>query len=171
MDWIFDTRTYGMKIRYATAAGGTIDWRGNEITYRQVRFTMNSLSDMFHTLVQEARSILCELTMVGPDNLEGLPKIEWTMIKDDHSEARVGYSFLRDPRNEWVAKGKNWVLNRILESKKQQKEWLSEACLYNMKAMRSYGRLVEQFREQMCPLWNMLCGQPMRTTESTGVRM
>ncbi|KAF5574050.1 uncharacterized protein FSUBG_14077 [Fusarium subglutinans] len=36
MDWIFDARTYRMKIRYATAAGGTIDWRGKEITYRQV---------------------------------------------------------------------------------------------------------------------------------------
>ncbi|RSL81538.1 hypothetical protein CDV31_017023, partial [Fusarium ambrosium] len=88
MDWIFDTRTYGMKIRYATAAGGTIDWRGDEITYRQVRFTMNSLSGMFDTLVQEARSMLCELTLFGADNLEGLPRIEWTRIEDDHSEAR-----------------------------------------------------------------------------------
>ncbi|RKK64105.1 hypothetical protein BFJ69_g16792 [Fusarium oxysporum] len=126
MDWIFDARTYGMKIRYATTASGTIDWRGEEITYRQVRFTKGSLSEMFHSLVQQARSMLCELMMVGADNLEALPKIEWTKMEDDHREARVGYSFLTDSRNEWVAKGKNWVLNQILESKKRQKEWLSE---------------------------------------------
>ncbi|KAG6979012.1 ATP-dependent DNA helicase Q-like 3 [Fusarium oxysporum f. sp. conglutinans] len=175
MDWIFDTRTYGMKIRYATAAGGTIDWRGEEITYRQVRFTMSSLSEMFHSLVQEARSMLCELTMVGANNLEALPKIEWTTMEDDHSEARVGYSFLTDSRNEWVAKGKNWILNHILESKRRQKEWLSEGpdgtCPYNVKAVKSYGRLVEQFREVLNLLWITLCGMPMRTTEATGVRM
>ncbi|RFN54793.1 putative ATP-dependent dna helicase q1 [Fusarium flagelliforme] len=175
MDWIFDARTYGMKIRYATAAGGTIDWRGEEITYRQVRFTMGSLSEMFHSLVQEARSMLCELTMVGDNNLEALPKIEWTKMEDDHSEARVGYSFLTDSRNEWVVKGKNWVLNQILESKRRQKEWLSEgpdgSCPYKMKAVKSYGRLVEQFREVLNLLWITLCGMPMRTTEATGVRM
>jgi hypothetical protein len=106
IDWIFDARTYGMKIRYATAAGGTIDWRGEEITYRQVRFTMGGLSEMLHSLVQEARSMLCELTMVGANNLEALPKIEWTKMEDDHSEARVGYSWNpRDGKRSGFRKG------------------------------------------------------------------
>ncbi|KAH7126562.1 hypothetical protein B0J13DRAFT_646665, partial [Dactylonectria estremocensis] len=50
MDWIYDIRTYGMKIRYATAAGGTIDWRGNMIIYRSVRVTTSQLSEIMHTL-------------------------------------------------------------------------------------------------------------------------
>lgn len=33
MDWILDTRTYGLHIRYNTAADGTIGWRGDTILY------------------------------------------------------------------------------------------------------------------------------------------
>jgi hypothetical protein len=62
--------------------------------------------------------MMCELAMVSAKNLKALPRIE-----DDHSEHQVGYSFLCDLRNDWVAKGKDLVLNQILELKKRQKEW------------------------------------------------
>ena len=58
--------------------------------------------------------MMCELAMVGAKNLKALPRIE-----DDHSKRRVSYSFLRGLRNDWVAKGKDLVLNRILELKKR----------------------------------------------------
>ncbi|KAH6982533.1 hypothetical protein EDB80DRAFT_592912 [Ilyonectria destructans] len=111
MDWIYDTRIYGMKIRYATAAGGTIDWQGYKIIYRSVCVTISQLSEMMYTLVQEARSILCKLTIPGDGDIEALPKIDWSKIEDDYSEIRIGYLFLRDERNKWVANGKDWVLN------------------------------------------------------------
>lgn len=63
--------------------------------------------------------MMCELAMVSAKNLKALPRIEGA-----HSERRVGYSFLCDLRNDWAAKGKDLVLNQILELKKRQKEWL-----------------------------------------------
>jgi hypothetical protein len=33
MKWMFDTRSYGLKIQYTTTAEGSIRWNGDEITY------------------------------------------------------------------------------------------------------------------------------------------
>ncbi|KAK4233553.1 hypothetical protein C8A03DRAFT_38729 [Achaetomium macrosporum] len=33
MDWIFEARTYGMRIRFTTAAAPVIDWIGERIAY------------------------------------------------------------------------------------------------------------------------------------------
>ncbi|KAI3559933.1 hypothetical protein IWW34DRAFT_584668, partial [Fusarium oxysporum f. sp. albedinis] len=50
MDWIYEARTYGMHIRFNTPTAGSIDWVGEQITYRKVRFTMTDLSEMLHAL-------------------------------------------------------------------------------------------------------------------------
>jgi hypothetical protein len=99
MDWILDTRTYGMRINFTTAADGSIDWDGDYIVYGRVRFSMGQLSDMLHTLVEEARSLLGQLAMADDGDTGALPAVEWTQLEDDHSEERVGYSFLQDERN------------------------------------------------------------------------
>ncbi|MGC0591393.1 hypothetical protein, partial [Salmonella enterica] len=110
MDWIYESRTYGMHIRFNTPAGGTIDWVGERIQHRHAKFTMNQLSQMLHILVDEARTLMAQLAKVEREGIEGLPKIEWANMEDDHSEDRVGYSFLEDKRNSWLDKGKDWVL-------------------------------------------------------------
>jgi superfamily II DNA helicase RecQ len=175
MDWIFDTRSYGMRIQYTTPAHGKIDWQGERVVYGRVRFGMGQLSDMLHALVAEARIMLTRLAMVEPDNIEALPAIEWARMEDDHSEDRVGYSFLQDDRNTWVEKGKDWVLQRITEAEGRRKEWISnqvgEGCPYRVKAVRAYGQMVEQFRERLWMMMHMVGGQPARTTEITGMRM
>ena len=33
MDWIFDTRSYGIRIRFTTTASPVIDWVGNRVSY------------------------------------------------------------------------------------------------------------------------------------------
>ncbi|KAJ6436473.1 FunK1 protein kinase [Purpureocillium lavendulum] len=50
MDWIFGSRTYGMFIRYNTAAGGTIDWDGDSIKHRKIKFTMDTGGDSAESL-------------------------------------------------------------------------------------------------------------------------
>jgi RecQ family ATP-dependent DNA helicase len=174
MDWIFDTRSYGMRIRFTTPADGKIDWQGDRVVCGRVRFSMGQLSDMLHAVVGEARTILTRLAMVEPDDIQALPAIEWAKMEDDHSEDRVGYSFLQDDRNTWVEKGKDWVLQRIMEAEQRRKEWVSnvgEGCPYRAKAVRAYGQMVEQFRERLWMMMHMLGGQPARTTEITGIRM
>ncbi|KAH7169652.1 uncharacterized protein B0J16DRAFT_245989, partial [Fusarium flagelliforme] len=97
MDWIYGARTYGMFIRFNTPAGGTVDWDGDHIKYRKTRFRMAALTEMLHALTREAREHLATLTMV--DDVDQLPRIPWSKVEDDHSEDRIGYSFLTDDRN------------------------------------------------------------------------
>ncbi|PWI64632.1 hypothetical protein PCL_09489 [Purpureocillium lilacinum] len=177
MDWIFDTRTYGMHIRYDTPAGGTIDWDGDCIKHRKIAFSMNKLHNMLHALVGEARQSLAELTAVGPASIEALPPIEWSRLEDDHSEDRVGYSFLQDQRNGWLTKGDEWVLQRISESKAHRKAWFSNDSSirasgnpYRGAAVRKYGRTLEQFRERLWMIMHMVAGQPAPSTEILGIR-
>jgi hypothetical protein len=42
MNWIINTRTYGMRIQYMTPGSETIDWRGDQIIHRgRVRLSMS----------------------------------------------------------------------------------------------------------------------------------
>ncbi|KAL3595876.1 hypothetical protein FPOAC2_10246 [Fusarium poae] len=70
MNWIINTRTYGMQIRYSTPGSETIDWRGDQIIHGRVRIRMSEISDMLHGLVGEARQTLLRLTSgrVGADD-------------------------------------------------------------------------------------------------------
>lgn len=58
IDWIFDARTYGMRIRYTMTAAPTIDWVGERISYQRIRFHMHDLSEMLHGLVEEMRAVM-----------------------------------------------------------------------------------------------------------------
>ncbi len=173
MDWIFETRSYGLHIRYNTPTSGSIDWKGEQITHRGVRFTMSGLSEMLHTLVDETRDLLAELACVESEGVDRLPRIEWRKMEDDHSEDRVGYSFLTDERNEWLGKGEGWVLGRIEESRSRSVAWFPTGGSpkpYREEAIRRYGRAVEQFRERLWMLVHMTSGQPGRSTEISGIR-
>ncbi|KAK1613502.1 hypothetical protein BDP81DRAFT_401244 [Colletotrichum phormii] len=152
MDWILETRTYGMHIQYNTPADGVIDWVGDRISYRRVRFTMDQLSDMLHGVVDEARLLLAQLTMVtGGDEQgdavsdssqarscldEALPRIHWPSIEDDHSETREGYSFLYDDRNAWLREGDGWVFRRIVGSQPRRRQWGIEGPTSGSRAFR-----------------------------------
>src|SRR6187402_354744 len=104
MDWIYESRSYGFKIRYTTAAEGVIDWKGDEISYQKIKFNMNQLRDIVHGLIDEARRDLIELIMLevneqGEVDEKQVPPIHWDKLEDDCSEEQVGWSFLKDIRN------------------------------------------------------------------------
>ncbi len=80
IDWILDTHTYGMHVGFTTAADGAIEWQGDRITHRRVRFNIGQLPDILHAVVGEARGLLAQLTMVEVDNMQAtLPAIAWVI--------------------------------------------------------------------------------------------
>ncbi|KAM7210418.1 hypothetical protein V8F06_014191, partial [Rhypophila decipiens] len=173
IDWIFDARTYGMRIRYTMTAAPTIDWVGDRISYQRIRFHMHELSDMLHGLVEEVRAVMGRLLMVEKDDFRSIPRIEWTKVEDDHSEDGIGYSFLQDDRNPWVSAGNGWVLKQMFRSEERQAEWVSdhhEAVPYRTTAVRQYGKAVETFREGMLTIMHMLGGMPARSWELLEMR-
>ncbi|KAK4074637.1 hypothetical protein Purlil1_12914 [Purpureocillium lilacinum] len=175
LDWIYESRTYGMRIRFEASAGGAIQWRGKRIRQRQIQFTMEELRQMLHALVDEARGLLAELTAVEQEGISRLPPIPWSKLEDDHSEDRAGYSFLHDARNTWLAKGEDWVLDRIL-SEGRRELWLTDTvsegddCPYKACAVDKYARALEQFRERLWMVMHMVAGQPARSAETLGIR-
>ncbi|KDN64750.1 hypothetical protein CSUB01_11123 [Colletotrichum sublineola] len=184
MDWILEMRTMGLKIQYDTLIPGHVDWTKDEISFRRARFSMGQLLDIMHGLVQEAREILAELTMVGEgegggEKLRGaLPTILWASIEDDHSEKRPGYSFLRDDRNVWTQKGEGWVFRQIGVSPRLARRWGVDGSraedarpgVFHPAARRAYEHAFGQFRERLWLLMHMLGGQPGRATELAGIR-
>ena len=58
MQWIYQTRSYGFKIRYTTPAAGKIQWIREEVLYPGTRVQMSQLRSMVHGLIGEARDEL-----------------------------------------------------------------------------------------------------------------
>src|SRR5271170_4324576 len=131
MDWIYECRTYGMKIRYSTTADGVLEWEGNRVLYQNIRFNMEQLRGMMHGLVEETRRDLIQLLMLRM-NAEGeveegqLPPIDWERLNDNASEEKVGWSFLKDGQNKFAVDGKWWLLKRISQEPRLQQEWFQE---------------------------------------------
>jgi len=105
MDWIYESRSYGFKIRYTTAAEGTIDWVGDQISYKDIKFNMTQLRDIVSGLINEARQDLIELIMIEKDvdgefNEKHVLVMRVDKLEDDYSEDRVRWSFLDDERNQ-----------------------------------------------------------------------
>lgn len=174
MDWILETRTYGLRIRYSTTAGALIDWIGNEIIFQQLRFSMTELSGMMHSMVADARAMMCQLTMTEEEGIGRLPSIPWSKLEDDNSNEVVGYSFLTDERNnEWTAAGDKYIFKQMIYGP-DINEWIGahQDCQQPFQESRvaAYGRLVDQFREKMLIMMHMISGQPARATEILTLR-
>ena len=174
MDWILETRTYGMHIRFNTTAGGSIDWVKDRVQYKRIKFDMGQLAEMMFAVIGEARGLLGELAMVGEDGVSKLPAIPWERFEDDNSEDQVGYSFLRDTRNAWLDDDKGWAVRQIAESEALQKEWICHdedaSHPYRIKAVQDHSKKLERFREKLWLLVHLTSGQPARTTEILSIR-
>ncbi|KAH7108649.1 hypothetical protein EDB81DRAFT_895543 [Dactylonectria macrodidyma] len=155
MNWIINTRTYGMKIRFTTPGDEKIDWVGDEIKCGKVKISMGKISDIMHNAVAEARRTLAKLTMMATEapcpvgrrgsRREGgdgeradgedepsiddvLPRIPWSRIEDRHGESTLGYSFLQDEANRpWTETGDEWVAKRLAGSAWRREAWISES--------------------------------------------
>lgn len=57
MVWIFDARTYGMRIRFTTPVAELADWGGDKVTYQQIHIGLNDLANMLHG---SAKEIWCQ---------------------------------------------------------------------------------------------------------------
>ncbi|KAK3347306.1 hypothetical protein B0T25DRAFT_415540, partial [Lasiosphaeria hispida] len=101
MDWIFDLRTYGMKIAMSTPSEGRLLFNGLEVIYSDVTFQMNCFTEMLYHLVEEIDGVMGQLTFLSILKDE-MPPILWDKLSDDSLQDKVGYSFLTDPKNQWM---------------------------------------------------------------------
>ena len=57
---MLDLRTYGLKIHYNTTSRGHVEWTGDELLYKELRFSMAQFRGMVHGLASESRQLLAE---------------------------------------------------------------------------------------------------------------
>ena len=93
MQWIYQTRSYGFKIRYTTPAAGKIQWIREEVLYPGTRVEMSQLRSMVYGLIGEARDELFGKLMIvgkwGKETTEVSP-IDWENTIDQPSETKIG---------------------------------------------------------------------------------
>jgi RecQ family ATP-dependent DNA helicase len=175
MHWLYDSRSYGFKIRYTNTSAGRIQWIGDTVMYPDVQFDMDDVRTMVHGLVGEAKEELFpKLMMVGLSD-EGevdatVPAIPWDRIIDQPSEARVGWSFLDDSRNQWPACKEWWMFQRMYEEPTVRGAFLDAAGTLKASAVAGYRRHVTRFKELLLILMQICGGQPSRAPELLGMR-
>jgi superfamily II DNA helicase RecQ len=181
MDWIFESRSYGMKIWYTTAAEGTVDWIDEQtIQYQKIKLRMDQVRDLVGGLVEEARQELNMLMFVPVDehgdiDESCIPALDLTQLEDDHSDYTVGMSFLDDIRNRWPVDGKHWLMDRVCVEEALTREWIrtdiaEDQVPFQRPAIEAYQRRIERFLELILVILHMVGGQPPRATEILGMR-
>ena len=150
--------------------------------FRQATFSIEALVEMLHWLVGELARTMASLLFAAPADGPGpgLPAIDWTRLCDDASDDEVGYSFLIDPRNDWMAGHDDWVVRQILARPAAKAAWFandSQAAAAAAGELRlcaatvaDYLGQANRFRELLLAAVHFLGGQPARTTELLGAR-
>ena len=172
IDWILETRAYGMKIQYDSAMPGLINWQGSTITFRQSTFSMEALTEMLHLAVAELGSLIESLAFTSYDNVD-LPKVLWSKLYDTPSEDRVGFSFLVDPQNDWMAGYSDWIVKRILAEPELKASWIQTqdgVFGFRKTTITQYLGQVTKLRQLLFITIHLLSGQPVRTTEILSLR-
>ena len=109
MQWLLDLRTYGLKIHYNTTTEGHVHWPDKHtLGYKQVEFTMDQFRGMVHQLLADTRQALLENVLFVRDR-QDLPSIPWTKLFDDPSNRSIGWSWLKDQRNQLPVDGQEWL--------------------------------------------------------------
>ena len=177
MDWMLETRTYGLHIRYSTPAEGTVSWKGETILYQEIQFTMEQVRGMVHGLVAETRQtlikdlLMLELDPYGEVKGQRLPPIDWASIADNFTEQQVGWSFLKDSRNRFDIEGvdgRKWLARRVVSEPGLAERFMRVGCQggqpiqWKKEAIKQYQRIKERFQENLLALKHMVGGQAAR---------
>jgi len=179
MDRILRTRTYGLKIRMTTKAGGTVAWEGDRVLVIKIRFGIDDIRTVVHGLFEEvSQRFERELMLVDQDTI--LPHLDISSLADNAAELSEGWNFLKDSRNKFPVDGERWMWRRMFAEEKIQARFLSgdlehvesrEEIQWNRKAVEDYFRTYRRFKEECAALVHLTAGSPARATELTSIQV
>jgi RecQ family ATP-dependent DNA helicase len=174
MQWMLDLRTYGLKIHYNTTSRGHVEWTGgDELLYKGLQFNMAQFRGMVHGLASESRRLLMEELMFGSSKAaEPIPSVPWESMRDNPTDERPGWSFLKDHRTRMPVDGERWLFERVGRDASIRNRFMKPGTRSGVdrEAVERYmGRVIE-FREKLAVLMHMAGGQPARGPEILSVR-
>ncbi|KAG9379178.1 RecQ Superfamily II DNA helicase [Pyrenophora tritici-repentis] len=110
---------------------------------------MAQFRGMVHGLASESRRLLTEELMFS-SKAAPVPAVPWESIRDNPTDERPGWNFLKDHRTNMPVNGERWLFERVGESASIRKRYMD--------------RVVE-FREKLAVLMHITGGQPARGPE------
>jgi RecQ family ATP-dependent DNA helicase len=174
MQWMLDLRTYGLKIHYNTTSRGHVEWTGgDELLYKGLQFNMAQFRGMVHGLVTESRRLLMEELLFGSSKAtKPIPSVPWESMRDNPTDERPGWSFLKDHRTRMPVDGERWLFERVGRDASIRNRFMKPGTRSGVDregVERYMGRVVE-FREKLAVIMHMAGGQPARGPEILSVR-
>lgn len=159
MDRILHMRTYGMKIRMTTKAGGTVSWEGSSILVNKIKFSMDDIRTVVHGLYETVRKRLNELLFV--DREDAMPALDLKSLCDNPAELSEGWNFLKDRRNQFSVDGERWMWRRMFAEDVIEKYFIKggldhvrdrDDIQWNQTNVEDYFRKVRRFKEELLAL-------------------
>jgi hypothetical protein len=173
MQWMLDLRTYGLKIHYSTTSRGHVEWTGgDELLYKGLQFNMAQFRSMVHGLASESRRLLREELLFGNQMAEPVPSVPWQSMRDNPTDERPGWNFLKYHRTRMPVEGERWLFERVGRDARIRDRFMKPGTRSGVdrEAVERYmGRIVE-FREKLAVLMHIAGGQPARGPEILSVR-
>ncbi|KAE8823008.1 hypothetical protein PTNB85_10187 [Pyrenophora teres f. teres] len=142
MQWMLDLRTYGLKIHYNTTTRGHVEWTNGD----------ELLYKELHFSMAQFRGI--------------------ESIRDNPTDERPGWNFLKDYRTSMPVNGERWLFERVGESASIRSRFMKPGTQSGVdrQAVERYMDWVVEFREKLAVLMHMTGGQPARGPELLSVR-
>jgi RecQ family ATP-dependent DNA helicase len=174
MQWMLDLRTYGLKIHYNTTSRGHVEWVGKEeLLYKDLQFSMAQFRGMVHGLVTESRRLIMDELLFGGSRTAGpIPSVPWDSLRDNPTDERPGWNFLKDQRTRMPVDGESWLFERVGQDAAIRDRFVKRGARsgVNTHEVERYMDRVVAFREKLAVLIHMAYGQPARWPELGSVR-
>ena len=174
VQWMLDLRTYGLKIHYNTTSRGHVEWVGrDQLLYKSLQFTIAQFRSMVHGLAVESRRLLIDkLLFSNSKSAAPVPSIPWESLRDNPTDDRPGWNFLKDHRTRMPADGDRWLFDRVGQDAGVRDRFVKPGTRsgINRQEVERYMDRVIAFREKLIVLMHITGGQPARGPEILSVR-
>jgi hypothetical protein len=171
MQWMLDLRTYGLKIHYDTTSRGHVEWTGDELLYKELHFSMAQFRSIVHGLASESQRLLTE-ELLFSSKTAPVPSVPWESIRDNPTDERPGWNFLKDQRTRMPVDGERWLFEQVGQDASIQSQFMKPGSQSGVdrQAVERYMDRVVEFREKLAVLMHISGGQPARGLEILSVR-
>jgi len=174
MQWMLDLRTYGLKIHYNTTSRGHVEWVGrDELLYKSLQFSMAQFRGMVHGLATESRRLMMDELLFGNSRAaEPIPSVPWDSLRDNPTDERPRWNFLKDHRTRMPVDGERWLFQRVGQDAAIRDRFMKRGTRLgiNTQEVERYMDRVVAFREKLIVLTHMAGGQQARGPEIMSIR-
>jgi hypothetical protein len=125
---------------------------------------------MVHGLASESRRLLTEELLFS--KAAPVPAVPWENMRDNPTDGRPGWNFLKDQRTRMPVDGERWLFERVGQDASVQSQFIKPGSQSGVdrQAVEQYMDRVVEFREKLAVLMHISGGQPARGPELLSVR-